>query len=171
MAEEIINIGVAEYRVIDDPRVMASYGLGSCVAIALYDEGRRIGGLAHIMLPDSRAISRAGRESRFADTAILAMVEEMLELGTRKSRIVAKIAGGAQMFSIPGAQNPANIPGPAPGLHIGERNVESTKRTLRELRIPLIGEDTGGSHGRTMYFDVGTGEVTITSIRNGERKI
>ncbi len=171
MTEEIINIGVAEFRVIDNPHVLASYGLGSCVAIALYDEGKQIGGLAHIMLPDSKAISKAGREARFADTAIHAMVEEMLKLGARRTRITAKIAGGAQMFSIPGALNPANIPGPAPGLHIGERNVESTKNTLKELKIPLLGEDTGGSHGRTMYFDVGTGEVTITSIRHGDKKI
>jgi chemotaxis protein CheD len=171
VTEDTINIGVAEYRVIHSPSVLASYGLGSCVAIALYDEAKRIGGLAHIMLPDSRAISREGREARFADTAIQAMVKEMAKLGARKNRITARIAGGAQMFSIPGASNPANIPGPAPGLHIGERNVESTRRTLKELNIPLLAEDTGGSHGRTMYFDVGTGEVTITSIRHVEKKL
>ena len=171
MTEDIINIGVAEYHVTHNPSVMASYGLGSCVAIALYDEAKHIGGLAHIMLPDSRAISKKGREARFADTAIQAMVKEMVQLGARKNRITAKIAGGAQMFSIPGASNPANIPGPAPGLHIGERNVGSTKKTLQEMKIPLLAEDTGGSHGRTMYFDVGTGEVNITSISHGNKKL
>ncbi len=171
MAEETINIGVAEYRVTHNPAILASYGLGSCVAIALYDEAKKIGGLAHIMLPDSKAITREGRESRFADTAIRLMVEEMEKLGARKNRITAKIAGGAQMFSIPGALNPANVPGPAPGLHIGERNVDSTKKTLKELRIPLLAEDTGGSHGRTMYFNVGTGDVTINSISHGTKKL
>ena len=95
----------------------------------------------------------------------------MEKLGARKNRITAKIAGGAQMFSIPGALNPANVPGPAPGLHIGERNVDSTKKTLKELRIPLLAEDTGGSHGRTMYFNVGTGDVTINSISHGTKKL
>lgn len=171
MAQDIINVGVAEYRIIHNPSVLASYGLGSCVAIALYDEAKKVGGLAHIMLPDSRAISKEGREGRFADTAIKAMVEEMIKQGARKNRITAKIAGGAQMFSIPGASNPANIPGPAPGLHIGERNVESTKRTLQEMKIPLLAEDTGGSHGRTMYFDVGTGEVTVSSISHGQKTL
>lgn len=171
MAQDTINVGVAEYRTTHVPSVLASYGLGSCVAIALYDEAKKIGGLAHIMLPDSRAISKEGREGRFADTAILAMVEEMVKLGARKNRITARIAGGAQMFSIPGASNPANIPGPAPGLHIGERNVESTKRVLRETKIPLLAEDTGGSHGRTMYFDVATGEVTISSISHGQKSL
>jgi chemotaxis protein CheD len=171
VAEDIINVGVAEYRITHNPSVLASYGLGSCVAIALFDEAKKVGGLAHIMLPDSRAISKEGREGRFADTAILAMVEEMIRLGARKNRITARIAGGAQMFSIPGASNPANIPGPAPGLHIGERNVESTKRVLKEMRIPLLAEDTGGSHGRTMYFNVGTGEVTISSISHGQKTL
>ena len=169
--EGIVSVGVAEYHVTHNPRVLASYGLGSCVAIALYDEAKRIGGLAHIMLPDSRAISRQGRAGRFADTAIRAMVEEMVRLGARRNRITARIAGGAQMFTIPGANNPANIPGPSPGMNIGERNVESTKRTLAELKIPLLAEDTGGNYGRTMFFDVSTGKVTITSIRHGTKEI
>jgi chemotaxis protein CheD len=171
VAEEVLSVGVAEYHVTHNPKVLASYGLGSCVAIALYDEAKGVGGLAHVMLPDSKAISKPGRPGRFADTAIRAMVEEMVRLGARRNRITAKIAGGAQMFTIPGALNPANVPGPAPGMNIGERNVESTKRALAEMKIPLLAEDTGGSHGRTMFFDVSTGKVTITSIRHGNKEL
>ncbi len=171
MTDEIINVGVSEYYVTNNSGVLASYGLGSCVGIALYDEAKKIGGLAHVMLPDSKAISRKGSPGRFADTAIKSMVEEMVKLGARKNRIVAKVVGGAQMFTIPGATNPKNVPGPFASLNIGERNVEATKKVLRELKIKLVAEDTGGNHGRTVYFDTSNGKVTVTSIRHGEKKL
>ena len=77
MKDEVVNVGVAEYFVTHNPHVLASFGLGSCVGIALYDERKKIGGLAHIMLPDSKAITKRGGAGRYADTAIEAMVEEM----------------------------------------------------------------------------------------------
>lgn len=171
MTKEIVSIGVAEYKVTNNAKVLASYGLGSCVGVALYDEDNKIGGMAHIMLPDSKAMSKKGNPGRFADTAIREVLKEMERLGAQRNRIVAKIAGGAQMFSIPGASNPANIPGPSVCLQIGERNIKATKQTLKELRIRLAGEDTGGNHGRTMYFDTSTGKVTITSIRHGRKML
>lgn len=171
LTEQVVNVGVAEYFVTHNPHVLASYGLGSCVAVALYDEKRRIGGLAHIMLPDSRAISKPGGPGRYADTAIRAMVEEMERLGSRRRDIKAKMAGGACMFTIPGAKNPKNLPGPALGMQIGERNIEAARRTLQELGIPLVAEDTGGDYGRTMRFDVSDGRVTISSIKHGIKEL
>lgn len=169
--EKVVNVGVAEYFVTHNPHVLASYGLGSCVGVALYDAKRKIGGLAHIMLPDSKAISRPGKPGRYADTAIRAMVEEMERLGSRRRDIKAKMAGGACMFTIPGATNPKNVPGPAIGMQIGERNIEAAKKALRELNIPLVAEDTGGSHGRTLRFDVSDGRVVISSIKHGTREL
>ncbi len=171
LTEKVINVGVAEYYVTHNPHILASFGLGSCVGVALYDEKKKIGGLAHIMLPDSRAISKPGKPGRCADTAIRAMVEEMEKLGSRRKDIKAKIAGGACMFTIPGATNPKNVPGPAIGMQIGERNVEAAKRTLRELKIPLVAEDTGGNYGRTMRFNVSDGTVVISSIRHGTKEL
>ncbi|MGQ9476186.1 MAG: chemotaxis protein CheD [Actinomycetota bacterium] len=169
--EKVVNVGVAEYFVTHNPHVLASYGLGSCVGVALYDAKRKIGGLAHIMLPDSKAISRPGKPGRYADTAIRAMVEEMERLGSRRRDIKAKMAGGACMFTIPGATNPKNVPGPAIGMQIGERNIEAAKKALRELKIPLVAEDTGGSYGRTLRFDVSDGRVVISSIKHGTKEL
>lgn len=171
MWEEVVNVGVAEYFVTHNPHILASYGLGSCVGVALYDDKRSIGGLAHVMLPDSKSISRRGNLGRFADTAIQAMVEEMERLGSKRSDIKAKIAGGACMFTIPGATNPRNVPGPCLGMQIGERNIEAVKKTLKELKIPVMAEDTGGNYGRTMRFDISDGRVTVSSIKHGVREL
>jgi chemotaxis protein CheD len=169
--EKQVSVGVAEYHVTHNPHTLVCFGLGSCVGIALYDGRRKIGGLAHVMLPDSKAISRKGSPGKFADTAIRSMVREMEKLGSRRKDMVAKIAGGACMFHIPGARNPRNVPGPCLGMQIGERNVEAVKRILEEMGIPLVAEDTGGDYGRTMRFRVSDGKVTVSSIRHGTREL
>ncbi len=171
MDEETVNVGVAEYYVTHNPHVLASFGLGSCVGVAIYDEKRRIGGLAHIMLPDSKSISKPGGPGRYADTAIQAVVAEMEKLGSRRRDMKAKMAGGACMFTIPGAKNPKNVPGPALGMQIGERNIEAAKRVLQELKIPLVAEDTGGDYGRTMRFFISDGSVLVSSIKHGTKSL
>ena len=167
MTDDLINVGVAEYYVTHNPHVLACFGLGSCVGVALYDKRKKVGGLAHIMLPDSKAITKQGNRGKYADTAIQDMLEEMERLGARRRDTRAKGGGGGCMFSIPGAISPRNVPGPALGMQIGDRNIESVKNILKELGIPLKAEDTGGSHGRTMKFDISTGVVTISSIKHG----
>ncbi|OFW59355.1 MAG: hypothetical protein A2V52_02025 [Actinobacteria bacterium RBG_19FT_COMBO_54_7] len=167
MTDDLINVGVAEYYVTHNPHVLACFGLGSCVGVALYDKRKKVGGLAHIMLPDSKAITKQGNRGKYADTAIQDMLEEMERLGARRRDMNAKVVGGACMFSIPGAISPRNVPGPALGMQIGDRNIESVKNILKELGIPLKAEDTGGSHGRTMKFDISNGVVTISSIKHG----
>lgn len=171
MFEETVNVGVAEYFVTHNPHVLASFGLGSCVAVALYDDKKGIGGLAHIMLPDSSAMTKKGNPGKFADTAIKAMVEEMERLGSKRRDIRAKIAGGACMFTIPGAVNPRNVPGPCLGMQIGERNIEAARKALEELKIPLVAEDVGGSYGRTMRFNIADGKVVISSIKYGVKEL
>lgn len=170
-AEEMVNVGVAEYYVTHNPRVLACFGLGSCVGVALYDAKKKIGGLAHVMLPDSKAMSKRGNPGKYADTAIAAMVEKMEKLGSNRRDIRAKVAGGACMFSIPGAKNPRNVPGPCLGMQIGDRNIEAVQKVLEELKIRLVAEDTGGDYGRTMRFDVSNGAVTVSSIKHGVKEL
>lgn len=141
--DELVNVGVAEYYVTHNPHTLVSFGLGSCVGVALYDVKKKIGGLAHIMLPESAAVTRKGSPGKYADTAIKAMVKEMERLGSVRRDIRAKVAGGACMFSIPGAINPRNIPGPCLGIQIGERNIEAVMKTLKELKIPVMAKDIG----------------------------
>jgi chemotaxis protein CheD len=171
VTEELVNVGVGEYYVTHNPHTLACFGLGSCVGVALYDNKKQIGGLAHIMLPDSEAMSKKGNPGKYADTSIVAMVEKMEKMGSKRRDIRAKIAGGACMFTIPGAKNPRNIPGPCLGMQIGDRNIEAAIKVLKELSIPVVADDTGGSYGRTMRFNISDGTVTISSIKHGARKL
>lgn len=171
MEEEVVNVGVAQYYVTHNPHILASFGLGSCVAVALYDSRKHIGGLAHIMLPDSQAMDKKGSPGRYADTAIQAMVDEMEKLGAKRRNIRAKMAGGARMFTIPGATNPRNVPGPCLGMQIGERNIEAARKALKKLKIALVKEDTGGNYGRTLRFKIADGSVSVSSIKYGVRKL
>jgi len=162
---EVVNVGVAEIKIACNSSILASFGLGSCVAVAMFDPFKKMGGLAHVMLPDSHGKEIDTAAGKFADTAVARLVEELVAMGARKSCLRCKIVGGAQMFEIFTARrgDRANDP-PA---HIGARNVEAVKRQLEKLNIPLEGEDTGGDHGRTVKFNPCTGEVEVSSIKHG----
>lgn len=150
-----IKVGIAQWKVAKAPYRLITLGLGSCVGIALYDSVSRVGGLAHIMLPDSRQFPSQQNPAKFADSALPALVEEMVRWGANRQRLVAKLAGGAQMFNF-------NQGGSL--LNIGQRNVVAVKETLKELGIRVVGEDTGGSVGRTMILNTENGEVYIRTI-------
>jgi chemotaxis protein CheD len=154
-----VTVGISELSVAKAPDILVTYALGSCVGICLYDPVTRIGGLAHIMLPSSKMSLRKDDTSKFADAAIVELIREMEKMGARRSRITAKIAGGAQMFSGITASSIANI---------GQRNVAAVRETLAEQRIPIVGEDVGKDYGRTLYFYPEDGRVTIKSANKGE---
>ena len=137
--------------------------MGSCVGIALRDPITKIGGLAHIMLPDSTAI-RGGQSNipKFADTGIAELVRQMEIMGARRNRMVAKLAGGAMMFA---SQNKVDL------VRIGERNVEASKMKLAQLHIPIIAEDTGETYGRTVIFYPETGDYVIRAVGKPEKVI
>lgn len=150
------RVGIAEWRVAETPAILVAYGLGSCVGIVLYDPEGRIGGLAHTLLPAPRPGLEDVRPAKFVESALRVMVEALVQKGADKSRLGAKIVGGANMF--------------APVYHpaqesIGTRNVQAARRTLEALGIPLLGEDTGGDHGRTLEFDLATGQVHVRTVR------
>lgn len=152
---EMIKVGMADLNVCISPDTITTLGLGSCVGIALRDPVTGIGGLAHIMLPDSTQIKDNSNIPKFADTGIEELVRRVVAAGASQNRLVAKIAGGAQMFSF---QNKSNL------VRIGERNVEATKEKLKELKIPLLAEDTGKNFGRTVVFSPQTGEFLIRAV-------
>jgi chemotaxis protein CheD len=154
-----IRVKVADYAVANGESVISTLGLGSCVAIMLYDGSSRIGGLAHILLPSEGLSLDSGNRAKFPSTAIPMLVEEMRKRGAW-GRPMAKIVGGASMF--------ASLL-PSGGINMGERNVEATKRVLRLAEIPLVASDTGGEHGRSVYFHVSDGRVVVKSLKMGER--
>ena len=159
---EIIKVGMADLKTCKSPDGVTTLGLGSCVGIAIRDPGTKIGGLAHIMLPDSTAMKNNSNIPKFADTGIEELVKQIVALGAQRTRLVAKIAGGAQMFSF---QNKSDM------VRVGERNVEAVKKKLGEMKIRILAEDTGKDFGRTVIFYPETGDYIIRAVGKPERTI
>ena len=150
-------VGISDLKAGKSPDTLVTYALGSCVGICLYDKRTAIAGLSHIMLPDSTAIKDGHKSAmKFADTGIPLLIATMRKLGANQTGLTAKIAGGALMFA-------AN----SQKFNIGERNVEAVKKVLKELRIPIIAQDTGLDYGRTVFFHPQDGKVEVKSAAKG----
>ena len=156
-----IIIGISDLNVVAAPGVLISYALGSCVGICLFDRLVRVAGLAHILLPSRVAFKNQGNIMKFADTATVELVNRMEAIGARRLRMVAKIAGGAQMFANQGISD----------AQIGRCNVVETKQVLESLSIRIIAEDTGLNYGRTIEFFAETGILRVKSISQGIKEI
>ncbi len=162
MSIEPVKVGMAEFKTALPPLSLITIGLGSCVGVCLWDSLIKIGGMAHIMLPDSTQSRIVQNRAKFADTGVPLLIEEMLKLGANRARLIAKIAGGAQMFNFPGSSN---------AMRIGERNAEAVKKCLEQERIRLIAEDIGGNFGRTIEFFTDNGNLFIKTINKGQKRI
>jgi len=154
-----IRVKVADYAVASTG-VIATIGLGSCVAIALYDPTARVGGLAHILLPDESMSRDRSNPAKFPATILPIVLEEMRRLGAAHRRVRAKIAGGASMFANLISTNSINI---------GEKNVASVRAVLAGAKVPIVGEDVGSDHGRSVYLFTDDGRVEVRSLRKGLR--
>ncbi len=160
---EIIKVGMADLKTCVSPDGVTTLGLGSCVGIAIRDTKTKIGGLAHVMLPDSTALKNSQQNiAKFADTGIEELVRQMEKLGAKRANMEAKIAGGATMFNFQGAKGVGQI---------GERNAEASIAKLKQLRIPLKAQDTGANYGRTVVFYPETGDFLIRSVGRGDKII
>jgi chemotaxis protein CheD len=155
---EEVRVDMADMKAENRPIELIT-SVGSCVAICLYDSKNKCGGLAHIMLPNSAIAPQELLPSKFANTAVPALADLIKRISGFDSPLSAKIAGGANMF--PNLKNNA--------LNIGAKNVEAVKQTLCQHKIKLIGEDVGGSHGRRITFNLGTGNATVKCF-NGETR-
>ena len=162
-SDKLIKVGMADLNIASNGELLKTTGLGSCVGITLYDPRKQVAGMAHIMLPSSNIAREVPINiAKYADTAIPALIEKMLINGATISSIQAKIAGGSQMFTLPGHTDT---------LRIGPRNVESSILLLENYKIPLIAQDTGGNFGRTIEFDSRNGILSIRSVQNGMKEI
>jgi chemotaxis protein CheD len=126
-------------------------GLGSCVAIVLYDEASQVGGLAHVLLPD-RSFSKRDRCWLFVTEAVPALLNELEEAGAVHSRLTARLVGGAAMFQDLALQDRPNI---------GRRNISAARKALARAGIPIVAEDVGGGFGRSIDFDLSNGRVVV----------
>ena len=157
-----LRVGIADYKVSKASDVIISYGLGSCVGVSLYDPQTKIGGLLHILLPDSTQARAQEKEAKFADTGVPLLVKDVVAKGASKGRLVAKVAGGAQMFAFANASDL---------MKVGTRNVEAVKAALKKEGIRIVGEDTGANYGRTVQIDLETGVYTVKAIGKPEKQI
>jgi chemotaxis protein CheD len=157
-----VHVNVAEHAVAPGDAVLTTTGLGSCVAIALYDASACLGAMAHVLLPHESLSRERGRPAKYSSTAVPFLVDELRRHGGSGEAPVAKLVGGSSMF---GALLKTG------GVNMGDRNVESARAALAEAGIRIVAEDVGGDYGRSVYFDVRTGDIRVVSIRNGERVI
>jgi chemotaxis protein CheD len=154
------RVSIAQARIDQSPAVLKAYGLGSCVAVALYDPEARIGGLGHMLLPNRPKKNPLGSESKFVDAGIVQMVDELVRSGAHRENLIAKVTGGANMFET-SYQTLINS--------IGARNARSARDTLTSLNIPILGEEVGGNRGRTVAFDLATGNMMVYCARDDEQ--
>ncbi len=158
--EYAIEIGLGAFAVAQHPNYLMTPALGSCVAVALWDQSTRQGAMAHVMLARPFEKTPPGTEMRFASNVVPEMVRQLGVMGAPRRRLVAKIAGGAMMFKAD-----SMIAG------IGDRNVEEAKRQLELLKIPLYAEDTGERHARTVELHLDTGLFVVRSYLYGVKRL
>ena len=150
--KELRVVGIGQFAVCHSPEQLSCLGLGSCVAIILYDPQTRVGGMVHVLLP--KAPPKVDVEGKYADTGVRRLVREMTINGASKDRVVAKLVGGAQMFKNLNVQV----------ANIGRFNVLEARKALRELQIRIVAEDIEGDRGRSARLDSATGQVTVQKV-------
>ncbi len=141
---------MADLKISSAPNILRASGIGSCLAVTIYDIEKKIGGLAHVMLPNSTKVSHAN-PYRFADRAIEIILEEFGKKGSKKEDLEAKVIGGANMFKVLDI-SPEGI---------GAQNVTAAVNKLKKEGIKIVATDTGENCGRSAEFDLKTGLVTV----------
>jgi len=149
----LMKVGISEMAVSRDPDVqIVTYALGSCIGLVLYDPRRRCAGLLHYQLPSSKG-KKDVNPSMYADTGIPLLFQSMYEQGCKKSDIIVKVAGGANINDASGV------------FDIGKRNYLILRKMLWKNDVLIASEDVGGDHPRTVRVDVATGNVWVQTGR------
>jgi len=156
-----IEVTMGGGAVTTAPHIILSSGLGSCVVVTLYDTERKLGGLAHIMMPDSNNLNGYHPAYQCADTAIATLIKELRSMRASPRNMVAKLVGGAKMFLSSDDFGPG----------IGGQNIISVKQILTRRRIPVIAENTGGNYGRNVEFYLDSGKVMVRAIGREDKEI
>ena len=154
--EKSVVANLGEIKVSNDPQVTLScLGVGSCIALCMYDPENQVAGMAHIVLPQSNNTARARENAtKYADIAIPELLQQMRQNGAVRSKIVTKMSGGAQMFNSASSNT----------FDTGSRNIEAVKQVLADEAIKLSAEDTGGRKGRTVRIFVGDGSISVKTV-------
>jgi len=163
MEENIVEVQMADLQIYPHPpAVLVTRGLGSCLGITFYDPVKKLGAMAHAMLPDMDKAKMRNNPHRFVNGCINEMVAEFEKRGCPKNRIVVKLFGGAHMFSFINADSVLNV---------GQKNIEMALAMLKELGIKIVGQEVGGTFGRTIEFNLEDGKVLVKTISWGEKEV
>jgi chemotaxis protein CheD len=155
------SVGVGQWAVLNGAGRLVSHGLGSCVAIILYDAKHRVAGMAHVLLPNETYSRDRSRPAKFAQAAVPHLVEEMRRAGATGT-LSARLVGGASMF---GALLTTS------GINMGARNVAAAREALQRAGISVVAEDVGGEFGRTAWVAADDGKVTVVCTQRGQREL
>ena len=159
----MIPIGLGDLEIVrSGGSTLVAYGLGSCIGIVAFDPALGVGGMAHVVLPDSSLGRGDDKPGKYADLAVPRLIRGLIALGAKKSRLIMKIAGGAQMLGMAGLSGK---------LDIGARNAEAVRQAVGREGLTLAAEETGGNFGRTMHFYLPAGRVTVVSMGRGEKEL
>jgi chemotaxis protein CheD len=153
-------VGVAQWAVDRGDAVLVTLGLGSCVAVVLYDAASKVGALLHFMLPSQQMARDHSNPGRFPETALPLVLAEMEGAGAQRDRLTAWVVGGASMFG----------PGVA-AIGMGERNVAAARQALAAVHIPVIGEDVRERHGRSVFFYLDDGRIEVRTAAHGTSRL
>lgn len=169
-AAATVSVPIGQWAVAGSPVKIRTL-LGSCVGVVLYDRGARVGGLAHIVLPSSRGSTE--HPGKYADTAIPALIADLERAmrGKAADRLIAKLVGGASMFTLGPATPSPSPPTANPTRNIGKLNQEAVEQILADRRIPIVARDLGGETGRHVTLDTATGLVLVRTPGADEKEL
>jgi chemotaxis protein CheD len=153
MAKYLV-VNIADMKVSDQPGdVLITYSLGSCIAVVLYEPIAKVGGMIHLMLPDSSIERDPSRlvPSKFVDTGVPLLFKALFALGAKRHLIQTKVIGGS------------NVMDRNKFFNIGERNYTAVRKMLWRNNIMITGEDVGGNRSRTVKLSLRDGKVVVSN--------
>jgi len=154
-----ISVGIGEIKVAKKPLLLTAKGLGSCVGVSIYDPILKLGGMAHILLPESTKFDQAENPNKFADLAIPALLDALCRESGNPRRFIVKLAGGAKMFSFSSSFGKEDI---------GSQNIKRAMAVLGEMGLRVTARDVGGNRGRSVSLDTSTGALFVRVLGSGE---
>lgn len=157
-----IAVGLGERVVSKDPgMVMVAFGLGSCLGIGAYDPVAKVAGLLHAVLPARRRPDDE-EPSKYVDSGIDGLIEEMEKAGADRRRIYLRMAGGANMLTQAAFSK---------AFEVGANNIQSAHKTIDRLRLRLTNQEVGGHTGRTVRLYVANGRMTVRIVGGKEQDL
>jgi chemotaxis protein CheD len=136
--ERRIHVIQGEFHVSEDPGVVLTTILGSCVAACIRDPVASVGGMNHFLLPGFDAKAGDLEAERYGVHLMELLLNGLLKKGARRERLEAKLFGGAR--TVDGLSD------------IGARNASFAEGFLRNEGINYIGGSLGGDQGRRVQF-------------------